>query len=138
MNYSEMSDFEINCAVARALGMSHAFFFSKSEDDFCEGIEPNKRGPIWQSGKYMVNGYRVSNGNCFNPCNSWADAGPIIKDHQICLSFDREREDYAWSAGYNGHDDYELSGEWLEFSDANPLRAAMTVFLMTQEKPDAA
>ncbi|WP_312465734.1 phage protein NinX family protein [Atlantibacter hermannii] len=137
MNYSEMSDFEINCAVVRALGMSHAFFFSKSEDDFCEEIEPNERGPIWQSGKYLVNGYRVSNGNCFNPCNSWADAGPIIQEHGISLyhsdgSWQAEME-YEAPVGAFGTD--ETCSQFVDHK--NPLRAAMIVFLMMQEADNA-
>lgn len=126
-----MSDFEINCSVARALGMEHAFFFSKSEDDFDEEIEVNKRGPIWQSGKTMVNGYRVSNGNCFNPCNSWADAGPIIDENNITIVNDNPGRRYAVNSlsGYNdGASNCKMA------AGENGLRAAMIVFLMMQEK----
>lgn len=127
MNYSEMTDFEINCAVAITLGMSHAFYFPKSEDDFCEGIEPKDRGPIWQSGRYEVKGYRVSNGNCFNPCSSWADAGPIIQEYGIGLMPFKKIDAAAWdlSCGL-------LSAK--KINHENPLRAAMIVFLMMQEK----
>lgn len=123
MNYSELTDFEINCAIAITLGMSHAFFFPKSEDDFCEGIEPKGRGPIWQSGKYEVKGYRVSNGNCFNPCNSWADAGPIISANKISVEF----YDCGLSLAFS------LNNMECNQEDNNPLRAAMIVFLMMQE-----
>lgn len=111
MKYSEMSDAEINNLVAWKSGLYE-------RDDSCEGYAVGLGG----------DDYRL-----FNPCNSWADAGPIIDENQICLSFDRWREDPIWSAGYDGHDDYEWSGEWMEFSDKNPLRAAMIVFLMMQE-----
>ncbi len=130
MDYAEMTDFEINCAVAITLGMSHAFFFPKSEDDFCEGIEPKDRGPIWQSGKYEVKGYRVSNGNCFNPCNSWADAGPIIERKRISIEFDGD-DTAQWC--------HTISCEGLygiEYQ-ANPLRAAMITFLLMQEAVNA-
>lgn len=126
MNYSEMTDFEVNCAVAWAMGMSHAFFFSKSEADFCEGIEPNERGPIWQSDKHIVNGYRVSNGNCFNPCNSWADAGPIIERSGITVACRGKYKSEAWDSSKGLIDDAVVEHE-------NPLRAAMIVFLMMQE-----
>ncbi|WP_313110441.1 phage protein NinX family protein [Pantoea eucrina] len=129
MNYSEMTDFEINCAVARAMGMSHAFFFSKSEGDFCEGIEPSDRGPIWQSEKHMVNGYRVSNGNCFNPCNSWADAGPIIEKERITIAFDGSEWVADSDAYFVDGAEWQISGE----TNRNPLRAAMIAFLMMQE-----
>lgn len=128
MNYSGMTDFEINCAVAITLGMSHAFFFPKSEDDFCEGIEPKDRGPIWQSGKYEVKGYRVSNGNCFNPCNSWADAGPIIGGERIAIMPSEMKSELQWIST-SGRGQYQYH--------ANPLRAAMIVFLMMQEKANA-
>lgn len=137
MNYSEMSDFEINCAVARALGMAHAFFFSKSEDDFCEGIEPNQRGPIWQSKEYLVNGYRVSNGNCFNPCNSWADAGPIIEKQRITIAYDGEEKSDHPCAWVNVSSIDNLHAIKYQHTEKT-LRAAMIIFLMMQEKPDAA
>ena len=133
MSYSGMTDFEINCAVARALGMAHAFFFSKSEDSFCEEIEPNQRGPIWQSKEYLVNGYRVSNGNCFNPCNSWAEAGPIIEKNRINMTSDAsEHGKYRWWTVSS--DDGKHAVNYVD----RPLRAAMIVFLMMKERPDAA
>lgn len=131
MNYAEMSDFEINCAVAIMLGMSHAFFFSKSEDNFCEGIGPKDRGPIWQSDKYEVKGYRVSNGNCFNPCNSWADAGPIMAANGISLVFEKGEKNAAL-AGVSTGPCMELYYDHI-IEDENPLRAAMIVFLMMNE-----
>lgn len=132
MNYSEMTDFEINCAVALCLGMGHAFFFPKSESDFCEGLDVGQRGPIWQSSKHEVNGYRVSNGNCFNPCNSWTDAGPIIEENRIAII---PESDGTWFA----LGDPQIKNNWRVEStgafhnETTPLRAAMIVFLMMQE-----
>lgn len=120
MNYQEMSDFEINCEVARRLGMSYAFWFSKSEEDFCEEIKPNQRGPIWQTGEFLVCGYRPSNGNVFNPCNSWAYAGPIIQENRITISSLLHATE--WDAMCMTSDE--------DVRDKNPLRAAMILFLM--------
>lgn len=108
MNYQEMSDFEINCEVARRLGMSYAFWFSKSEEDFCEEIKPNQRGPIWHTGEFLVCGYRPSNGHVFNPCNSWADAAPIVEENLI--SFDQHYNgSYAKVWGYSDKGLHEVS-----------------------------
>ncbi|WP_312838484.1 phage protein NinX family protein [Pantoea piersonii] len=118
MNYSKWSDTEIARAVALHI----------SEDGLsCIGA----------SGKALIHEY--ASGLCigwkeFDPCNSWADAGPIIEKHLICLAADvfAEPQDggkwvaqpaYGWDSERIRHD--------------NPLRAAMVVFLQTREKPDA-
>ncbi len=62
---------------------------------------------IWQQSK-------------FQPCSSWNDAGPIIADLQIDL-------------GFNGSFATARKDDCF-FSSKNPLRAAMIVFLMMQEK----
>ncbi len=101
MNYSEMTDFEINKAVASA----------------CLNE--------WYDNGFCV--VRCDDGgrNIFNPCNSWADAGPIIEQKRISLEFVG-----MWRARtYEG-----IERE----ANENPLRAAMIVFLMMKEKPDAA
>lgn len=110
MNYSEMTDFEINLSVFESL-------FGKMGDD-------RNMLRVWQQGK-------------FQPCNSWADAGPIIQSNLIDLE-----------ALYDFTDDteheIEPTGVWAargvtkffehpRSESANPLRAAMIVFLMMQE-----
>lgn len=137
MNYSEMTDFEINCAVAKALGMGHAFFFSKSEDDFCEGIELNERGPIWQSREYVVNGYRVSNGNCFNPCNLWADAGPIIEANKLSINAHGLHAWMAWKNTGTNLEEIRSNRHQISAISEKPLRAAMECFLKVQEQANA-
>lgn len=103
MNYSELSDDKINLQVFERL------FGNIGEDrDMLR---------VWQQGK-------------FQPCNSWADAGPLIEKHKICLAADVFAETgdggewvaqpaYGWASEMVRHD--------------NPLRAAMIVFLMTRE-----
>lgn len=97
MNYSEMSDFELNRAVGMATGDA-----TVSEPVFNQVI-------------------RNSNGKQFDPCNSWADAGPVIEKNKICIMAYAGR----WTASAeNGAFDY------ISFSNENPRRAAMIVFLM--------
>lgn len=100
MNYSKMSDHQINVLVAKAL------------DGHAEDIFPLQR-------RLQV----------FDPCKSWADAGPIIQGYQISLD-----------AIYEGGPRWlSFAGEDAEFRDvdANPLRAAMIVFLMMQDAENA-
>lgn len=104
-DYSAMSDFEINKAVAR-------YEFGSFET--CEGevyVDSKADG---------ANVVPVS--GVYDPCNNPANAWPIIIDNRIgfCSTAD------CWYA----HDD----GEFASFiSDKNPLRAAMIVFLMMKD-----
>lgn len=72
-------------------------------------------------------------------CNSWADAGPIIAENKISLNW------YESEGKWTAAGDYEMEdGVWdweklpeSDASHANPLRAAMIVFLMMQEAANA-
>lgn len=112
MNYSEMTDFEINMRVAELIG---GFI----EDDIFE-----KEQTIFRhhgSGKYSH----------FDPCNSWADAGPIILANKITISAPMEYDQPAdWLA-------YPASDSDICVSHPNPLRAAMTAFLVMLESNNA-
>lgn len=123
MNYSEMTDFEINCAVATSL-VSEFFYNSPRE--------PGKRRKSFVINDRCRDVYESGawSSDVFDPCKSWTDAGPIIEKHKICLAADvfAEPEDggdwvaqpaYGWDSERVRHD--------------NPLRAAMIVFLMMQE-----
>ena len=108
MDYSKMSDFEINKAVAIA------------------------RGTLIRKGKslslYQVEGLDL----CTDFCNSWADAGPIIQQNNISLlKCERMDEWVAGSSYWVGG--AEWSVDWLS-DDKNPLRAAMIVYLMMHDK----
>lgn len=118
MNYSELSDFEINQRVAVALGAKEHFRYEMGE-----------RSTVF----YELNGepIDVRKGfkgvmNClFDPCNDPKSAWPIIAANKINILFD-------WNtAGIAG-----AIGSWpgQEYEDANPLRAAMIVYLMMQEQ----
>lgn len=113
MNYSEMTDFEINCAVAK-LDESISKILVPYQENDNPSIQCIKLG-----GWYW-----------FNPCNSWADAGPIIEKHLICLAADvfaEPQDGGKWVA----RPAYGWDSERVR--SKNPLRAAMIVFLMMKE-----
>jgi len=106
MNYSEMSDFEINKAAALAAGYQLSSDFQSLLDEFAPGC---------------VNVIIDGSQSTFDPCNSWADAGPIIEQNRISIV--EQAQD--WCA--EGRGIYPIP-------DKNPRRAAMIVFLMMQEQ----
>lgn len=111
MNYSEMSDFEINKAVCEVILPNRLVIKSKSRPPAACVIDCNMNR--W-----------------FDYCNSWADAGPIIERYMICLVADvfaEPQDGGKWVA----QPAYGWDNERVR-SD-NPLRAAMIVFLMMQE-----
>lgn len=74
---------------------------------------------------YMKNGYWTR----FDPCNNPADAWPILLENEISLHFNYEEWDTCTAhAGREEMLEYEFST-----FHANPLRAAMIVFLMMKE-----
>ncbi len=127
MDYSQLSDFEINKRIAIALNIDMHFFIPESENSFDLEVLPSEMGPIWQTSADMVLQYSPSNCNCFNPCNNPADAWPIIKENMISIGYDG----IAWEA---------FSIKWdVRYSDwrnhpEHPLRVAMILFLMGKEK----
>lgn len=107
MDYSKLSDREIDWLV-----LGFVFGNKRSDRDIFK---------CWERG-----GFKYTT----NPADAWA----IIVDKKICLAFDvfAEPKDggswiaapaYGWEKERARHD--------------NPLRAAMIVFLMMQEKTDA-
>ncbi len=116
MNYSEMSDFEINKAVALRLGLN---------------IKPH-RVDADDNPVFVIVGEKFTREKLpFEPCNSWADAGPIITDNKISVMYDEN----SWAAfsGMSIHHSRYADWDLLEY-DKNPRRAAMIVFLMMQEQ----
>ena len=109
-DYSAMSDFEINKAVGNLTGDATS-------------AEPVLGLVI-----------RNANGIKFDPCNSWADAGPIIEKNKIKIQVVKRVRDYneryeVWEASVNS--------PHFEEECTNPLRAAMVVFLMMKENENA-
>ncbi|MBJ8730897.1 DUF2591 family protein [Citrobacter freundii] len=121
MDYSQLSDFEINLKVAHiALGKGSYDWSSEKKEVYSAGID---------GGEFLPNGY-------FDPCNNPADAWPIIvgkklslinaDDKWLCVP---EDEPVNGVTGDAVHMIY--SGDGVEHE--NPLRAAMIVFLMMQD-----
>ncbi len=104
MNYQEMSDTQINVEVAKALG-----FDSKP---FLEAVESGDK-PLY--------------GERFDPCNSWADAGPIIQENRITIINENLSIPVAVNDCYGWYCDEDKP---LHCRNENPLRAAMILFLM--------
>ncbi|ASV55608.1 hypothetical protein LJPFL01_2245 [Lelliottia jeotgali] len=106
MDYSKMSDQEINMAVAEILFPDRPVIESKSRPPSAciTGNLPSK----W-----------------VDYCNNPSDAWPIIAENHIGIA-PYPNEAYAWSSRHGMASD-------LSEEDKNPLRAAMTVFLMMQE-----
>lgn len=130
IDYSKMSDFEINKRVAIALDIDMHFYIPESEDSFQPGFLPTELGPIWQTSAGFVGEFTVSNGNVFNPCNNPADAWPIISESRITVMIDNTTND--WSAALV-QDFCDTSAFKYSKCHKNPLRAAMVTFLMMHE-----
>ncbi|MEP9807834.1 phage protein NinX family protein [Klebsiella sp. GW_Kp181] len=116
MDYSKLSDYEVNKYVAMSIG-------GFEENNFFEA-----HSVIFKScGRFQY--------TCFDPCNNPADAWPIIVEKKISLLWIEESS--MWCASQGGSAGNEYWG-WDECPDVyheniNPLRAAMIVFLMMQE-----
>jgi len=109
MDYSKMSDQEINMAVAEIIFPDRPVVESKS------------RPPC-----ACVTGHPPS--QWVDYCNNPADAWPIIVNNLIAL------RPVALYVG--GHRWFATQGEGdfgMKYADDNPLRSAMIVFLMMQE-----
>ena len=88
MNYSELSDFDINVLVAEALGW---WVVKKFEENigFTEGFHNTYPSTIWAD---------TNKGYCteqFNFTDDWADAGQLMEDNRIDLV---EFNDELWGA----------------------------------------
>lgn len=119
MDYSKMSDFEINAAVFEAL---HGGAPDYKEGDGGAMILISYEGDVVGGDAVEV---EIERG-VFNPCNNPSDAWPIIVEHKINIEW------HEWK-----------NSEWMPYAlnnattkscyGTNPLRAAMIVFLMMQD-----
>ncbi|WP_368762538.1 phage protein NinX family protein [Klebsiella michiganensis] len=114
MDYSKLSDKEINKKVAFALGCKEVV-----PDIF---MDDNRR--------YEFDKPKNKSGNkfYFDPCNNITDAWPIILRSRISMVWDCA--EYASAEWWNAFDPFDDCR--IEYQ-SNPLRAAMTVFLMMHE-----
>lgn len=123
MDYSKLSDFEINGRVAIAEGLQVQEIDDSKATGMTSKYHELRPNTVW-----------VSDGENpweqYAPTLCWEDAGPIIAAKKICLAFDvfAEPQDgggwvaspaYGWETERVRHD--------------NPLRAAMILFLKMQE-----
>ena len=105
MNFSELSDFEINKLVAEALG---------DYTPVPEGCESEVLGSVECYYGKTIGIFQCHNDYCNNPNDAW----PIILDNRIDLTA-LKCEPKTWLAS---------NGDFY-FRDENPLRAAMIVYL---------
>ena len=106
-DYSKMSDFEINKCVAKIYGGFALTLAVHNESPSGKSFDPGR----------------------FDPCNNPADAWPIIVNNGISLEcIVVNRHEKTWRA--------QLKPAYVKHrvNHKNPLRAAMIVFLMMQEK----
>lgn len=110
MDYSQLSDFEINKRIFKELTGAKPLGYPHDADGRSVGNESN--------GNYCWYDY----------CNKPADAWPIITKNKISIyAMSKADKRGAWGAeAFHPNDAYS-------FND-NPLRAAMIVFLMMQDK----
>ncbi|EMR3813999.1 DUF2591 family protein [Proteus mirabilis] len=102
--YTELSDLEINLAVAHIV-------LGKGSYDWC----PDKKEVYFagiDGGEFLHHGY-------FDPCNNPSDAMPIIIENEISMI----KSSGGWMCG---------SG-WNVAENKNPLRACMEAFLMIKD-----
>jgi hypothetical protein len=120
MNYEELSDFEINKAVAISLGKK------VSAEQYMDFGDRDENVVLCDLVSRMDEGV--------NYCNNPSDAWPIILENKISTSWAHTCNGVVfWKAVItNQGQPGELRR--IEWHDENPLRAAMIVFLKMQNK----
>ena len=107
MNYEQMSDFDINRLVAINRGGY-------------QGHVAHMQYGVKESDKDSCGMFHFERDYCNNPSDAW----PIIVANRINVYASEGPDFMPWMAGCGG----------FMVSNKNPLRAAMVVFLMMQEK----
>lgn len=111
-NYEDMSDFEINKAVALIVGATF-----------------NDDGEPVRFVECDTGAYADFNEIEFDPCNNPADAEPIIIENRIGTI--PAPDNGLWKAAHRKIGDDDKPYHFTQ--DKNPLRAAMIVFLKMNE-----
>lgn len=112
VDYSKLSDFEINKRIASLCTIECVVINDDGEP--VRNIVDESPGS-YSGGDYIEVDY--------DPCNNAADAWPIILSNKIGINPATASD--KWAAHYCNWD--------VAIADANPLRAAMIVFLMMQD-----
>ncbi|EJK8625385.1 phage protein NinX family protein [Morganella morganii] len=116
--YRDKSDFEINKAVAVAIGAKP---FPPERTEFKQCEIPGLENAI------IVKITGVKTG-LFDPCNNPADAMPIVIRSLISLISDKSDDgESAWWVAQ------DVTGSIASGLKSNPYRAAMEVFLMMKD-----
>lgn len=117
IDYSQLSDFEINMLVASNLKQITRILKPFVDNE-------NKSVHVVKDGVWCW----------FNPCNNWSDAGPIIVENKIGVIPPYDEHSDKWVT-LNKVD--KIFGNVIEcdiaYAHTNPLRAAMIVFLEMQK-----
>lgn len=126
MDYSKLSDFEINAAVE--CEMDESFRFMEFDEETDEFIYCDPTGENCQRIKPR------------DYCNNPSDAWPIILENEISLTKESESLNVNWHADVIERIREDAVNESLftcetslHHYNENPLRAAMIVYLMMQE-----
>jgi hypothetical protein len=117
MNYDEMSDFEINKAVAK-LKYNHP-----SDPEYFKFYRLNNGSVV------QVNAYKMWPQD-LDFCNNPSDAWPIIVSNNICIQWYDDCHGIYASASMATSD--ESNNSFIS-DDENPLRAAMICFLKMKD-----
>ncbi|MBN4856440.1 DUF2591 family protein [Citrobacter freundii] len=116
MDYSKLSDFDINCEVLAILSPDIKHMCLSGDNSCFYDCGPTGDG--WH--QIDIPDY----------CNNPADAWPIIVDNRITVMIDDTTND--WSAALV-QDFCDISAFKHSNCHKNPLRAAMVTFLMMQD-----
>lgn len=120
MNYQDMSGYEINTRIHNVIECGNRFEIK------VEGYRVTWTDRV--TGEEIVTLRKQYDKSFKNYLGSWADAGSIIKDYEIELSYDG----VCWSAK-SGVRNIEWVSDWKNYPE-EPLRMAMIVFLMMREE----
>ena len=128
MDYSTLSDFDINKAAAIANGLQVQEIDDSKATGMTSKYHELRPHTVWVSDG-------VEPWEQYAPTLCWTDAGPILTSNKISIMWMTEEK--QWCAWANGELE-EGCWEWKYCPDDyshgdNPLRAAMIVFLMMQE-----
>ena len=119
MDYSKLSDFEINKLVAEKLGYRVKEDFQWEKDQCWVKVDKEKE-----------------HSKIFDYCGDANDAHPIILDNKISVIYNKYDEIYTACCNYRHSWGCE-SGDMVELDNdtgnENPLRAAMITFLKMNE-----
>ena len=119
-DYNEMSDFEINKLVAMTIEGVDFDIVGNAKyavDCFIKSIDGESVNVLWSGDREY---------SFFNPCNNPSDMWPLILEIGICITVNRFGEWYASAL--------DSVGEFKQWSDKNPLRAAAIVYLMLKDE----